>query len=453
MGAAIYTRISRDDLGDGLGVQRQEEDCRALAARRGWTVSRVFTDNDTSAYSGRRRRAYEQLIAAIAAGQVQTVIAWAPERLHRSPRELEDFLELIERHGVAVETVKAGTWDVSTSHGRLVARMLGAVSRAESERTGERVSRAHQQAKAQGRWRGPIPFGMQASATPGLPEPDPAQAPLVQDIYVRVLRGDALTRIAADLNRTDCRPRRGSAWTHTGVLRLVSSPALGGLVAVDGELQPAAFSGVVDTATWRSAQSTLQQRPRGETRRPREQLTLLGGLLSCAEHGHVCFGGSAEHAPIYVAAGPGRCHVSITRAAADDLVTAVVLVRLGRPDARKLFAPVADARLEEERQALRQRRDEIAGLLGEGLLTAAAARPQLTALAERLAELDQQASPPTVDANLVTQPQATWVQLTQPQRRAVLRILFERITLRHVGPTSGPRPDPTRLAVQWAQPS
>jgi site-specific DNA recombinase len=111
----------------------------------------VFTDNDTSAFRGRRRAAYEQLLESIRAGQVQTVLAWAPERLHRSPRELEDFLELIERQSVTVETVKAGAWDVSTSHGRLVARILGAVSRAESERTGERVSRAHQQAKAAGK--------------------------------------------------------------------------------------------------------------------------------------------------------------------------------------------------------------------------------------------------------------------------------------------------------------
>ncbi|SDN38465.1 recombinase family protein [Geodermatophilus sp. DSM 45219] len=450
MATAIYTRISRDDLGDGLGVQRQEADCRALAARRGWAVSRVFTDNDTSAYSGRRRDAYEQLIAGITAGHIQTVLAWAPERLHRSPRQLEDFLELVERHNVTVETVKAGLWDVSTSHGRLVARMLGAVSRAESERTGERVSRAHQQAKAQGRWRGPIPFGLRASDRPGLPEVDPAQAPVVKDIYARVLRGDALTRIAADLNRDGSRPRRGTVWTHSGVQRLISSPALGGLVQVDDELRDAAFPGVIDAATWQAVQSALKSRPRGESRRPREKLTLLGGILRCAEHGHVCFGGSAAHAPTYVAAGPGRCNVSITRAAADELVSAVVLARLARPDARQVFAAPDNASHATERQALRQRRDDIAGLLAEGLLTTAAARPQLAALAERLEELHVACSAPPVDEALLYAPQQTWARMTQPQRRAVLRLLFESITLQHVGPASGPRADPTRISLTWA---
>jgi DNA invertase Pin-like site-specific DNA recombinase len=452
MAVAVYTRISRDDLGDGLGVRRQEEDCRTLAVRHGWTVSRVFTDNDTSAYSGQRRMAYEQLIEAIRMGQVQTLLAWAPERLHRSPRELEDFLELIERHGVVVETVKAGAWDVSSSHGRLVARMLGAVSRAESERTGERVSRAHQQAKAQGKWRGPIPLGLQPTSTPGLPELDPEQAPVVQDIFARVLRGDALTRIAADLNRAGRRPRRGTAWTHSGVHRLIGCPALGGLVHVDNELQPAAFDGVVDAATWRAAQAVLNSRPRGESRRPRETLTLLGGIMTCAEHGHVCFGGSAAHAAVYVAAGPGRCHVSITRAAADELVTAVVLPRLSRQDAQQLFAPPDDAELETERQILRQRRDAIAELLAEGLLTAAAARPQLTALAERLRQLETSHVAQPVDDTLLARPKETWNELTQPQRRAVLRVLFDDITVSHVGPANGPRADPTRIRLNWTSP-
>ncbi len=158
---------------------------------------------------------------------------------------------------------------MSTSHGRLVARMLGAVARGESERTGERVRRAHQQAKDKGLWRGPIPYGMQASQTPGKPEPDPVQAEVTADIYERVLWGDALTRIAQDLNDRGILPRRGKLWTHTGILRLISSPALGGMVQVDGELREACFEGLVSAGTWRDARAALRRRPRGESRRPR----------------------------------------------------------------------------------------------------------------------------------------------------------------------------------------
>ncbi|MCW2678806.1 MAG: invertase Pin, partial [Frankiales bacterium] len=47
-------RISDDRTGDALGVERQEQDCRALAKRKGWTVSKVYRENDTSAFSRRK---------------------------------------------------------------------------------------------------------------------------------------------------------------------------------------------------------------------------------------------------------------------------------------------------------------------------------------------------------------------------------------------------------------
>ena len=60
--AAIYARISNDPGtanddqprrgGNGLGVQRQQDDCRALADQLGWEVVAVHVDNDISAYSG-----------------------------------------------------------------------------------------------------------------------------------------------------------------------------------------------------------------------------------------------------------------------------------------------------------------------------------------------------------------------------------------------------------------
>jgi len=452
MRVAIYTRISRDELGAGLGVDRQQQDCQAICGRRGWPSPRIYTDNDFSAYSGRVRPAYRALVADVETGLIDIILAWAPERLHRSPRELEDFLELIERTGTRVETVKAGTWDVATSHGRLVARMLGAVSRAESERTGERVSRAHQQAKEQGRWRGPIPYGMRASAVAGLPEVDDDQAAVVKEVFARVLRGEALTAVALDLNRRGSRPRRGKAWTHTGLSRLINSPALGGLVEIDGELRNAAFSGVLPAEDWRAARAALRRRPRGEARRPREKLTLLGGLLTCAEHGHRCVGSSAAHAPVYGASLPGQCHISIKRASADDLVTEVVLQRLQQPDAAILLQPQQESgSVEAEMNDLHQRREELADLVADGTLPSSTARPRLARIAERIQQLEAEQAPHAVDPQMFVDPRAVWSAWTMPQRRELLRLLFESITVKHVGQKGGPRADPTRVEVHWSK--
>ena len=64
--AAIYCRISRDAEQEGLGVARQEEDCRALAGKSGFTVAEVYTDNDISASTKSRkaRPAYDRMLEA-----------------------------------------------------------------------------------------------------------------------------------------------------------------------------------------------------------------------------------------------------------------------------------------------------------------------------------------------------------------------------------------------------
>lgn len=283
-----------------------------------------------------------------------------------------------------------------------------------------------------------------------MPEVHPDESRIVREIFERVLRGDALTTIAIDLNRRGLRPRRGSAWTHTGISRLISSPALGGLLEVDGVLQAAAFEGALHADDWRAARAALRRRPKGEACRPRQSLSLLGGMLTCAEHGFTCVGGSATHGRTYVAGSPGQCHVSILRSAADEFVSAVVLKRLRLPDAAQLFASVANADdAEVETARLVSQRNDLAELVGEGLLTATAVRPKLQDIADKLAAIEAKRAPSGVDPRLLDDPAAVWAEMTMPARRELLRLLLASVTLRHAGPAGGPRADPTRVTVTW----
>src|SRR4051812_7181522 len=152
--AAIYCRISDDRRGLGLGVARQQQDCLALAGRHGWQVTAAFVDNDVSAYSGKPRPQYDQLMRAVHGGEVDVVVAWDPDRLHRSPAELEGFIAAVERAGVDVVTVQAGRWDLSTASGKLGARMVGSIARHESDHKSERGRRALAQKRGAGRGRG-----------------------------------------------------------------------------------------------------------------------------------------------------------------------------------------------------------------------------------------------------------------------------------------------------------
>lgn len=74
---------------------------------------------------------------------------WRLDRLHRQPRELEEFIVVCDRHDVALATV-TGDVDLSSSQGRLLARAWGALAAHESEIRGERLSRAAQQRATRG---------------------------------------------------------------------------------------------------------------------------------------------------------------------------------------------------------------------------------------------------------------------------------------------------------------
>ena len=114
--AALYARISLDVTDQALGVGRQVQDCHALAERKGWTVAETFIDNDCSAASGKPRPQYQKMMAALADGRLDALVCWDVDRLTRSPRELEDVVDLAERRGVALASV-GGEIDLATYRG------------------------------------------------------------------------------------------------------------------------------------------------------------------------------------------------------------------------------------------------------------------------------------------------------------------------------------------------
>lgn len=224
--AAIYCRISQDRVGAGLGVHRQEEDCRALAARRGWDVAGVFVDNDLSAYAGKPRPGYEQLLAQVEARAVDVVIAWHPDRLHRSPVELERFIETVESAQVDVVTVSAGDRDLSTPTGRLHARIEGAVARHESEHKADRQRRKHLELARAGRpsGGGSRPFGYADDRVTIIP----VEADAIRWMVGRVLEGAPIAAITREMNQR-VPTVSGRPWRDLTIKNMLRSARIAGI--------------------------------------------------------------------------------------------------------------------------------------------------------------------------------------------------------------------------------
>ena len=210
MRAAIYLRQSEDRDGTMLAVDRQREDCQKLCAERGWDTTE-YLDNDTSATTRKPRPAYGRMLTDIRDGRIGAVVAWDADRLHRQPRELEDFIDLADGKSLALATV-GGDFDLSSPTGRGNARMKGVFSRMEMEQKSARQKRANKQrAQAGTPSRSTVPFGYRQDGDRLVLEP--AEAMMLRDAYSAILAGASLHTLAKQWNATGVKTRRGKQWS------------------------------------------------------------------------------------------------------------------------------------------------------------------------------------------------------------------------------------------------
>ncbi|MBX7445450.1 MULTISPECIES: recombinase family protein [unclassified Arthrobacter] len=455
--AAIYCRISKDREGAGLGVQRQEQDCRELAASLGWTVTQVFTDNDISAYSGKRRPEYESLLEHMRAGRINGVLTWHTDRLHRSPRELESYIDASEKHGVVTQTVKAGEIDLSTPSGRAVARTLGAWARYESEHKSDRITRKKLQLAQDGAFSGgPVPFGWRI--IDGVPVIQETEAAEIRNAVRGFLAGRSIGFIVKDLNSRGIPTRRGQKWTSTAVRNMLMRPTNAGLSAYRGDIVgPSVFPAIITEDEWRAASSTLKN-PSRLTQNGNKVRHLLAGLMLCGKCGSAMQTSSRSSKQgsvhYYKCKTTGGGHAFQTAAPVEEYVAGLVVAILSHPENAEGLTVRREAddaaELRQKAVTLRARLDEAANSFADGDITAkqmgiitAKVNKDLEVVEQQLATLrtgnilaGRSGSPEAV--------QSWWDGAGIEDRRAVIDALMT-IYVDPVG-TSAPRKfDPTRI--------
>lgn len=459
--ASVYCRISRDREGAGLGVATQEADCRELAHRLGWKVVTVHTDNDLSAYSGRRRPGYEKLLTQIRSGDIDAVLAWHTDRLHRSPVELEAYVAACETHGVVTHTVKAGQLDLSTASGLMVARILGATARHEVDHMIERQRRAKKRSAEAGRWKGGRrPYGYAADGVTVIP----AEAQAIAEATTALLAGASLRGVATQWNAEGKRTSTGGAW-HSSALRVtLTRPRNAGLMEHQGQIiGEAEWPAVVSEMEWRALVEKLADPERRTNDHGPGRKWLGSGLYQCECGARVICSSSNDAKCYRCRDGCGR--LSRRRADVDELVTQVIVERLRRPDVASLAAGdrFDESRvLESQAVALRSRLDSVAGLFAQGVIDAqqltAGTRGLNAALADVRAKIsriyDGSALVGIVEADDAG---SAWLEAPLDRKRAVLDALATVTLLRGAqGRPAGWRPGqsyfrPELVKIEWRQ--
>jgi DNA invertase Pin-like site-specific DNA recombinase len=447
----VYARQSLDRTGAGAAVDRQVEDCRRLAEGRGWLVSEVISDNDMSASTGKRRPGYDRLLDLMRSGEVDAVVVWHVDRLTRRLVDLEQVISVCETARVRLATV-TGDLDLSTDTGRMLARILASVARGEVERKGARQRRANEQRAAAGAmgWTR-RPFGYDRGPS-GVVVVEPEAEGLREAARLVLARGT----VAAACRMLDERglpTTTGKPWNVTSLRRALLSPRYAGRVTYNGaDVAEGTWPVVLDLDTQQRLTEVLR-----DTRRRMQQGTeakyLLSGLARCGRCGGVMFAApTVQKGRRYLIYRCLSCYLTRRADLVDEVVQGVVLARLARPDAAALLAPSVDVdALRAEAVDLRGRRDSLAALLADGVLSASAVAEQAGRLTRRLAEVEG-----CITAALGDSPAAAlvgsddvagaWEALDVRARKQVVDTLA---TVRVLSAGKGVRFDPEHVQIEW----
>lgn len=472
MDAAIYARLSKNRRGLSDNVEIQIAESEGYATDKLWSVVLVTSDDDISAskFSNKARPGYDQLIAAIKAGQVEVIICTEMSRLYR---KLEELLELIK---LAEHTRLRGIWttddigyDLSTPEG--VHSAIGAVNNAilESAKLSRRQKRKKEAQARQGKPSGGgRPFGYEAD---GLTLKADEVAILIE-AKDRYLSGDTVRDLVRDFYHRGIVSPYGKPWAVENFQRVLFSKRYLGIRVHNDAEYPALWPAIFTQDEWdrmnarRLARATMWPgRGRGVGRK-----YLLTGLLYCGNCHQYMIGSKTKRRGELVRRYRCRHYDNYGQLVgcgrvfrmADPLeafITEAVLYRLDSPQVAAALTQTDENGLDEllaEYQSARTRLDQMTTDYASGFLSR-----EEYAVAKRVAEDAVEAArealgrvqtrPTEVPAPEVIR--QVWDEAGLDWKHSVIRLLVDRILVLPGSPGShewrGWRFDPNRIEISW----
>ncbi len=317
--ALVYVRVSRldeEERARKLSPDTQREKALALPELVGLTVE-VFEDLDISGKDTANRPGYLKLMERLERGDVRYVVGYDLSRMMRNLGDQQDFFTALNRHGATfLDSSRGRVIDVTDEGQELVANIEGAVNQHARKQTGRRVRDTLATKVARGELVGPVPAGyirrreilLSGKIARTWVEPDPERAPVIQLIFTEYATGTySLKDLARSLNDRGVRPPRAPDFrngrapaqliTADTLKDILTNPRYVGRVPRrDGATFPAAYTALVDEATWtacvevRERGKPIHRNARANASRRWTSPYLLSGVLRCAACGSTMSG-------------------------------------------------------------------------------------------------------------------------------------------------------------------
>ena len=242
----IYIRVSSERQVKGYSLDGQKHYLAECAERRGMTVLDIYVEEGKSGKSIEGRTEFQRMLDDIQSGKVHTdyVLVFKLSRFGRNAQDVLNSLEFIMKYGVHLMCVEDGL-DSSTSMGKMMITILGAVAELERENIIAQSLLGREEKAKSGGWNGGFaPYGYRLvkgdDKSKGKLEAVPEEKAVVQLVFDMFLnRNMGYTAISGYLNRNGytrppaknaIRPSYGE-WSSDHIKRMLSNPVYTGRVA------------------------------------------------------------------------------------------------------------------------------------------------------------------------------------------------------------------------------
>jgi hypothetical protein len=337
----------------------------------------------------------------------------------------------------------------------MVASLLGSVANYEVAQKAARQVAANRQRAQNGvvLWsRRPFGFDRDGHAVT-IVESEAAE---IRKAAETVLAGGTLASVAADLNARGVTTSQGQRWGVTAVRRVLLNPRTAGRVVSKGQDYGSAPA-ILDADTADRLGALLRDPARKKSPPSTEIKYLLSGLARCGR-------GKCADAVMFATTNPQgatvyrcrNCYGTRRLDLVDEVVRGVLIERLSRRDALSLLNRDVDlTSLRVQVVELRSRRDGLASLLADGLLTPDAVRVQAGRLTTQIDALERQ-----IMESSGTDPLARLAgsgdvaqaldRMSLLDTREAIRALM---TVRIMPAGKGVRFDPEQVQIEWRRTS
>lgn len=292
---AVYTRKSTEE---GLEQEYSSLDAQRDAAEayvasqkhEGWEVIPKSYDDGGFTGGNMERPALQQLLADIAAGEIDCVIVYKVDRLSRSLLDFTKIIETFDQHGVSFVSVTQ-QFNTSTSMGRLVLNVLLSFAQFEREMISERIRDKVAASRRRGKWSGGMPLlGYTIKNTKLVV--DDIEADRVRQIFSLYIEHRSLLPVVRELKRRGWTTKQwvtkkgdhrgGREFTKNAVYKLLSNVTYIGKIRYKDEIHEGEHEAIVPLDLFGRVQTQLTANGQsGGTGVRNKHNALLKGLIWC----------------------------------------------------------------------------------------------------------------------------------------------------------------------------